>query len=120
ARLPRIGSALNALLHDIRDLCAGGADSAGAAAYLSWRIKESQLLGYDLERNYESFRSGWDDSKPVDAVVADLKKRIQDAPAAIKPHYAYALAAYNFRNGDDDAAEFESVIAKYPGHPRAE
>ena len=122
-RVKRTGPGLNALLHDIRDLCAGGASAADAGAYLQWRLENDKALGYSVKEKYdvEIFESGGDPEQ-VAKVAEDLKKRSAAAPAAVQPSYLYAEAALAYRAGGDEAAGklFGALAEKFPDHPRAE
>lgn len=123
ARTERGGSGLNSLLHDLRDLCAGGADAASASEYVEWRLANSGVLGYAVDTKAEQIRDSFSEKEaPNEEFLKEWKKRKDAAPEAVKPHYLYAYAAYVFRLGDDVESEafFNDVVKAAPGHARAE
>jgi TolA-binding protein len=103
----------NNSLHDLRDLCAASPDAAAATEYLDWRLTDDKAVPDPDEAKARA---------AAEARVADLKKRFDAAPPAIKPHYLYAQAAAVFWSGDDAASQklFEKIVADFPDHPRAE
>ena len=121
-RTTRTGPGLNALLHDIRDLCASDAEAAAASDYLTWRLAHDRLLGYSAKDGSEWSFEGGENEEENKKVVADAEKHFDAAPAAVKPSYLYARGALLFQQGDDVASGnvFSELAEKFPTHPRAE
>jgi TolA-binding protein len=122
-RTKRIGPGLNALLHDVHDLCASGAEAAPASEYLAWRLAHAQLFGYSAEDGREwSLEFGGGDEEGTKKALEEAKKRAEAAPAAVKPNYLYAQGALLFQQRDDAASGdlFADLAEKFPAHPRAE
>lgn len=125
ARRDRPGSGLNALLHDLRDLCSGTAENGAASEYLEWRLGQSEWFGYHWKDGRERGNSFWLNEEGLAAMskaAEAVQARLDTIPAAVRPHYHYAVGALEFMAAENEEARetFAQIVAGFPDHPRAE
>jgi hypothetical protein len=121
------------LLNEMRELAtAKDADPAATRAYLDWRIqhladddgfihaKPPPWKFFYPEEDRQKAEDEW--ARTTQETLADIDQHLAASPAFLAPNWLVQRGAWLFRRGDfaGAAADFDAVLAKYPGSPRAE
>jgi hypothetical protein len=114
------------LLNEMRELAISSADPTATRAYLDWRFQH--LATDDGFIHTKSFDANEDstansgDPAVTQGTISDIDQHLATCPAFLTPNWLVQRGAWLFRCGDfaNAAVDFDTVLAKYPTHPRAE